>query len=62
MFINHGLTSVKPKFISYWLDNPSSMGSKLRYNRIILQAKTESTRFNLQETNYPENQLGGEPN
>jgi hypothetical protein len=38
------------------------MGLKLRNNRISIQAKTESTRFNLQETNYPENQLGGEPN
>jgi hypothetical protein len=38
------------------------MGSKLRYNKISLRAKTESTRFNLPETNYPEKSLGGEQN
>jgi hypothetical protein len=62
MFINHGLILFKLKFISYWLDNPSLMGSKLRYNKISLRAKTESTRFNLPETNYPEKSLGGEQN
>jgi hypothetical protein len=46
MFINHGLILFKLKFISYWLDNPSLMGSKLRYNKISLRAKTDSTRFN----------------